>query len=232
MKVAKREGIRSISGAEFYGKEDGFSVHLTALDFDMEDPGIRAFIQKRCDLHMEATRKCVERGLALGYIQDFTWQDVLDFTPEGTWMCIDTVIRTMQLKRIVPADYDWGAFRKNVFKGPEPKSFHPAQPSAEEVIKAVRKAGGVIALAHPRENIRCVPNLIGYGLNGIEISHPDLVGHEPYLAREAADTYKLYRCGGTDHTGALSSCGGNLAIPALQGITEEEYTTLIERRLG
>ena len=45
-------------------------------------------------------------------------------------------------------------------------------------------------------------------------------------------TINLYRSGGTDHTGPMSGCGGNLAIPVFNGITEEEFTTLRERRLG
>ena len=36
----------------------------------------------------------------------------------------------------------------------------------------------------------------------------------------------------TDHTGAMSCCGGNLAIPALEGITDEEFMMIKERRLG
>ena len=232
MKIAHREGIQAISGAEFYGSMDGYSLHLTALDFDMENPDIRAFIRQRCERETEITRKCVERGLRLGFLEGFTWNDVTDFAPEGTWVCIDTVIRAMQLKQLVPAEYDWNTFRKNVFKGPEVKAFKTPNPTAEEVIRVVRKAGGVVALAHPNGQTHLVEKLVGFGLNGIEVSHPDLYGHEPYLALEAAETFRLYRCGGTDHTGPMSSCGGNLAIPVFNGVTEEEYTTLIERRLG
>ena len=51
------------------------------------------------------------------------------------------------------------------------------------------------------------------------------------LADEAAATYRLYRCGGTDHTGPMSGCGGRHAIPVFNGVTEEEYFTIKERRL-
>ncbi len=37
---------------------------------------------------------------------------------------------------------------------------------------------------------------------------------------------------GTDHTGSMSSCNGSNAIPAFDGITEEEYIILTDRRLG
>jgi hypothetical protein len=73
---------------------------------------------------------------------------------------------------------------------------------------------------------------VGYGLNGIEICHPLLDEKTAALTIETAKAFRLYHSGGTDHTGAMSCCDGNHAIPALQGITEEEYTVLVERRLG
>ena len=232
MSIAKTEGIQTLSGVEFYGLEDGVNLHLTALDYDMEDPGIRDFIHQRCLLQAEFTRKCVERGIRLGYIQEFSWEDVLAFNPDGAWLCIDSVMNAMRLKKIVPADYDWADFRKNVFKGPEVKSFKQKKPTAEEVIRTVRKAGGIIALAHPNNKTQYVEKLVSYGLNGIEVCHPDLGPGQPELALEAAETFGLYRCGGTDHTGPMSGCGGKNAIPAYHGISEEDFCILKERRLG
>lgn len=100
------------------------------------------------------------------------------------------------------------------------------------MIRTVRNAGGIVALAHPNNQTHLVERLVGYGLNGIEVSHPSLRDNTAYLAAEAADTFNLYRCGGTDHTGPMSGCGGANARSALHGLTYEEYETLIERRLG
>ncbi len=232
MKLAKGEGLHSLAGVEFYGNEGGVKPHLVALDYDMDDPGIRKLIRRLVEERNECTRKCVERGIALGYVGGITWNDVTDLSKEGTWLCIDSVIRAMDIKQAVPADYDWATFRANVFNAPEAKLFRPKAPTAEEVIKTVRKAGGIIALAHCNEHIEMLDKLVGYGLNGIEVSHPDLYRNYASLAVEAAEKYNLYRCGGTDHTGAMSCCGGNLAIPALEGITDEEFMIIKERRLG
>ena len=232
MEAAKAEGMLSLSGVEFYGEEDGKNLHLVALDYDMDDPGFRAFVKERCDLEMETTRKRVERGLEMGFIYGITWNDVLDHAEEGTWICIDTVINTMKAKKAVDSSYDWVYFRKEGFKGPVAQTFAPPIPSAERVIRTVRNAGGVVALAHPYKQTQYVEKLVSYGLNGIEVSHPDLYENTAYLALQAADTFNLYHCGGTDHTGPMSGCGGKYAIPVFNGITEEEYTTLRERRLG
>jgi hypothetical protein len=71
-----------------------------------------------------------------------------------------------------------------------------------------------------------------YGLNGIEVSHPDMTPETVQLAKQAAKAFRLYRSGGTDHTGAMSCCGGKHAIPALHGIDEEDFRIIKERRLG
>ena len=65
-KECQREGIDCITGVEFYGKIDEYKVHLTALDFDPDEPTLRAFIKKRCDLQAEKTRKTVEFGIQIG----------------------------------------------------------------------------------------------------------------------------------------------------------------------
>jgi len=228
MRTAKREGLESVTGVEFYGKVDGINVHLTALDFDPDEAGFRAFLEKRRAIYTEGTRKCVERGIRLGIIQGITWQDVVDLNPDNAWLCIDSVTRTFRLKKIpVPEE-----FRERVFKGEEPKSFRQGHPSAEEVIRAVRGAGGIIGLAHPNEKTHLVEKLMEFGLNGIEVSHPNITEETVALAEEAAATFRLYRLGGTDHDGALSGCGGKRARPVYSGISEEDFMIMKERRLG
>ncbi len=230
--AAIREDIECISGAEFYGMQDGVNLHLTALDFDMDNVRLRAFIKERCDLYGEYTRKCFERGRDIGVITDITWNDVLDVTPDGAWICINSVINTMNIKKAVPFDYDWSRFRTLVFKAPETAAFKPQKPTAKEVIEVVRGADGIIALAHPYLQTHFVKQLVEYGLNGIEVSHPINYENTSFLAMELAKEYNLYHCGGTDHTGPMSGCGGNLAKPVFHGITEEEFFTLKERRKG
>ena len=230
--VCRREGIRGVSGAELYGRCDGYGLHLTALDFDMDDPGIRAHIAKRCDEYYFWIKKCVERALNLGIIEGITWDDVVYYNPEGTWMCIDSIFHALEIKKAMPEggpDY----VRQNVINPPEVLQWKAPQPDAEEVIKLVRKAGGVVALAHPSpKGMERLPMMVEWGLNGIEIDHPNLDAEMSANVLEAAKTYNLYCCGGTDHTGPMGCNGGELAIPVFNGITEEEFDTLVERRLG
>lgn len=229
MEHARAEGgIDTISGAEFYGMHEGFNLHLTALDFDMDNPVLRAFITERCEVHYECTKKRFELGKSLGYIDGITWEEVERFNDVGSWYCIGSLVRAFNTLRIpLPADLS-----ARVFKSPEAQALAPETPSAREVIKVLRGAGGIIALAHPYNRTHLVPALVDMGLNGIEISHPDNRENTSYLATEAAKEYNLYHCGGTDHTGAMSAGGGKHARPALHGISEEDYYCLKERKRG
>lgn len=228
---AAAEGIEAIVGVEFYGTEGALTPHIVALDYDMEDTGIRTFIDDLCHARCESTRKSFELGVRLGYIHDLTWNDVLDLNPDGAWLCIDSLMNTMKLKKLVPPGYDWTDFRNALFKSAEAKSYAPPKPSAKQVIETIRGAGGVAILAHPK-TFEHLPALISHGLNGIEVCHPSMTQEGMQIAEEAAKVYNLYRSGGTDHTGPMSGCGGHLAIPADQGVDEEDLRILLERRLN
>ena len=225
-------GLESLTGIEMYGAYDGHLPHIVALDYDIDHPAMRALIAERRDLRNEFTRKCVERGIRLGFIRDFTWNDVLDYARDGSWICIDQVIGAMKYKRVMRPEDNSDELRKNVFKGPEVDALEPAHPRAEDVIRTIRKADGIAVLAHPNNKTHYVPELMEYGLNGIEVSHPDMTPLTTQLAEVAADAFRLYRSGGTDHTGAMSCCGGKHAIPALQGATQEEFEIIKQRKLG
>lgn len=231
-RACEQEGLDHLAGVEFYGACDGHCPHIVALDFDPDHPEFRAFIKERRELQAECTRKRVERGIRLGFIRDFTWKDVLDYCRDGSWICIDHVIGAMKYKGVTAPEDNGDTLRKNVFKGAEALSFEAPHPDVERVIRTIRRAGGIAVLAHPENKMQYVPELVGYGLNGIEVSHPIISAKTAAAARAAAKAFGLYRCGGTDHTGALSCCGGANAVSALQGVTEEEFFTIRERRLG
>ncbi len=232
MKYAREQGgVDIISGIEFYGKHgDGPSLHLTALDYDMDAPKLRAFVKERIELRYEFTKKGFDIGREKGMFQDITWDEIMQFCGENTWVCHDQIFNAYRhLHRPLPERLP---IVRGIYKSPEMLAIKPQSPTAEQVIKVVRGAGGIIALAHPNNQTHLVADLVEMGLNGIEVSHPDNRGNTSALAVEAAKAYNLYHCGGTDHTGAMSGCDGKLCTVALQGVTEEEYMILKERRRG
>lgn len=232
LKAARLEGMDAIPGVEFSVLDNGHGFHIVSLDHDLNHPRMRKFIRLRCELYAEGTRKIVERGLELGYIHDITWNDILDDSEEGMWICIDQVLNAMRRRHIIPRmASEQSRLCEKLFHEPESRALRSRDPSAEEVISVIREAGGIAVLAHPFNQTQYVSRLVDLGLNGIEISHPHLYQYGKF-AVEAAETYHLYRSGGTDHTGVMSGCNGTNAIPALQGISMDDYLAIKERRLG
>lgn len=228
MASIKHQGMEAFSGIEFYGRYNNENLHIVALDYDMDNPALRAYVQDRVERRAEYTRKCFERGVEIGYITEFTWDDIVKYSPENAWMGYDTLYN-IYTDFFVPFKSD---FRQVVFNSPEARKFAYKAPDVDKVIKIIRDAGGVAILAHPYRWTQYVPALVDMGLNGIEVSHPDNIENTGALAKEAAKAYNLYVSGGTDHTGPMSGCDGNLAIPVFNGVTEEEFYTIKERRLG
>ena len=227
MAHAHKEGIDVLPGIEFYGDHGTYDLHIVALDYDMDHPMLRNFVRERIEEYTEYTRKCVEYGIGIGVIDGITWDDVVKWSGENAWICIDSVKNTYRAHRLaIPEN-----LRADVFRAPETLVHRPKHPTAEEVIKVIRAADGIAVLAHPHHQTHLVKELVGFGLNGIEVSHPSLDDAMSADALEAAETYHLYHSGGTDHSGPMSGCGGENAIPVFNGISEEEYFAIKERRL-
>jgi hypothetical protein len=243
MRVAKREGLESVTGVEFYGKIDGVNTHLTALDFDPTEPGFRAFVDKRKEIYSEGTRLCFERGVRLGIIQGVTWQDVLDANEGVAWFCNEQVFRTMVAKGLAkPEEYEeW--VDKIWYYHEHLAPIPPAYPfkDAQGIIDLVHAAGGIILIAHPHKQLHFIDRLVAMGLDGIEVYHPDLLPEEQTEAMRIAYEKNLFIAGGTDHSGVLGGeyisfknpeeCPYYLE-PRVFGTMEEHFRELKERKIG
>lgn len=75
--------------------------------------------------------------------------------------------------------------------------------SPQEAIKLIRRFGGVSVLAHPGlyDNNDYVEELIVYGLDGIEVYHPDNSEENRQHYLKLADDYGLVVTGGSDFHG-------------------------------
>lgn len=228
MERARMEGIDTLPGIEFYGDYGKTDLHIVALDYDMENPRLRAFVRERIERYVEYSKACFDYGTRIGVIDGITWDDVVRRCGKNTWICIDTVINTFRA-HFVPVPEN---LRAAVYKVPQTRALIPTHPTAEQVIKVIRDAGGIAVLAHPLDRTHLVGELVDLGLNGIEVCHPILDEEWSRNALAAAEAYGLYRSGGTDHSGPMSACGGKCAIPVFNGISEEEYFTIKQRKLG
>ena len=106
-----------------------------------------------------------------------------------------------------------------------------------DVIKIILAAEGVPIVAHPANQAKFADTFVEAGAMGFECVHPMLgrVGQMEYF-REYCERRGLYKMGGADHSSVI---GGYIqddpkydCPPDVIGISEEDFMTIYERRLG
>ena len=119
-------------------------------------------------------------------------------------------------------DPDYQVCWKHYFgrDGIAPKSID--YPEVKKVIRAIRELGGVPVLAHPgqKDSWSAIPDMVKWGLMGIEAYHPDHDEADVARAFEAAAEYDLFVTGGSDFHGKYSkslSLGAAYAVPSESG---------------
>ena len=206
-------GLECIFGVEFTapcsslkrtdGSDENF--HLTAYHFDPEYPPMKEYLAQMGARETDQTRILFERGLREGLIKDITWDEVLEYNHGIAWLCNEHVFRAMKAKGQV-TDLDYYDFFLTVYgdrRGEVPPSY-PFK-TAEELIKLVHDAGGIILVAHPHEQLQHIDALLEMGLDGLEAWHPDLTEEEKERAYRIGLEKGIYISGGSDHSG---QCGG------------------------
>ena len=179
-------------------------------------------------------------------IPEITWQNVMDDCGGNVWMCNEQIFYSL-VKRTDMTQADYRKFFLNFRAAPIEKSAKIIYDSAENVIKMIRNAGGVIGLAHPYRITKHLDELYKMGMNAVEYDHPDIDEQDIKAVLEFAKDKKIYMCGGTDHTGMLSNFPLEretdpedrdpcflvpLTTDVRNGVTKEEFYNLKNRIYG
>ena len=226
---AERCGIDAIPGVEIFARLEGDNTvyHITGLDFDPE--AFRSYTDRLVAYRNEDTRLKFEFAKKHGYFSSVTWEDVLHWNPHTDWFHAAQIRQALDLMGIVPLQQQ-GALVSEALSLEGSNTGDLFVRPMGEAVEAIRAAGGVAVLAHPRmEMFQSLKKMVDLGLNGIEISHPSISEQAAKEAIRRAGEYGLYCSGGTDHTGVLSSFGGKYVRSVFCGISREEYEILKNR---
>ena len=202
-------GMENLFGCEFTVKEP-YSFHMTAFEFDADEPKMRAYLEKLSRRESEETRLVLEMEQKRGEIRGITWEDVLRHNEGVSWLCNDHVFRTLtEMGLAENKEYDaWfnehfarqrGVAKKEL----EKEGFRFL--TAKELIDLIHRAGGIAVFAHPMRLIEKVQALLDAGIDGIEVWHADQKQPEAEMSYRVAIENGLYISGGSDHAGL---CGG------------------------
>ncbi len=206
--ACEKEGLDYIYGVEFTANSpllSGGYFHMVAFNFDPEYPEMKDYLEKLSVNETFQTKHCFDRGVAEGKLLGITWEEVLEYNGDITWLCNEHLFRAMKAKGLV-TDKDYNQFFDSFFG---PRRYEVQVPyeflQVEELIDLVHRAGGIILVAHPSGQMHLIDQLLEMGLDGLEVWHADLTEEEREKAFKIGIEKNLFMSGGSDHSGL---CGG------------------------
>jgi hypothetical protein len=197
--AAAQAGIRLVPGAEISADApDGDDVHILALFVDEENAPFRRQLETRQENRRRRGEKMAGNLVAAGYPLDL--DAIRADVGDGVW---GRPHLARALVRAGHAKDNDDAFARFLHKGCA-WWVAPEKWRAEEVVRAIRAAGGVSSLAHAvwyKDAEGVVEALAPEGLDAIEVHHPDHAPAEVARFSKLAERHRLVATAGSDFHG-------------------------------
>lgn len=202
--TALRPGLDLVLGAEISCQaEGGFSVHMLGLLFDGENLEIQNSMAQVRENRVGRMERIIKRLNEAGI--DISMADVEAERSEGATLgrphLADALIKKGVAKN---RDEIFSNFLHNNSKFYIPHY----SPTPIDVIKMIKRAGGVAVIAHPFASLRgrtitedSFAKMVEAGLDGIEIDHRDHSAAERELLLKIAGDFDLVKTGSSDYHG-------------------------------
>lgn len=218
--ICQQYGLETIRGVEMscYDKEVHKKVHIVGLWLNDQPSHVEKLCQHtlscRDHYHRELIQKLNQNGLNISY------EEAKQYAPYN-------IVFKMHLFQAIVHKYpeynDIHKYRE-LFMG-ETSQETDAKMGYIDIkkgIEAIHLDGGIAILAHPCEyqNYSEIEKYVGYGLQGIEISHPSMKEEDYCLTQMYAQKYHLLQSGGSDfHNIQLTPIG-------TCGLSEQQFVKL------
>jgi predicted metal-dependent phosphoesterase TrpH len=204
---AKREGAKGgleiIPGIEVsaFDPDTGRKVHI--LGYGIGDPEA---VEAACRPYREDRRWASLEALSLirtaGYPLDE--KDLLPYTGKGGIPYRQHIMHALADRGYSSSIY--GPLYRELFGPGGAAAVQGHYMPVEEAVRLIVDCGGKAALAHPfqYDSTGLLPQLVRWGLRGIECRHPTQTPEREGLVREQAKRYGLFLTGGSDFHGLYS----------------------------
>lgn len=202
---ARRHRFPVIRGSEITTEFHGVSVHLLGYLYNPDNKAILDLFAATRARRLERARHMVER---LGEDYPITWDDVLAQIKKGEETTVGRPHIADALVKAGSYPDRSAAFAGAVSAGT--KYYIPIKsPSTDDVIRAVKAAGGVSVVAHPGDPSRNrrllddgeLEDLIAAGLDGLEVFHRGNSDAQRARLSALASRHGLIVTGGSDWHG-------------------------------
>ena len=215
LRTGEELGVRVIPGIEISAQDHG--MHLLGLGIDTEDEVLRAALARASESRTNAAKEMVRRFQEGGFAVD--WEDVLR-EAGGAIMTRPHIVgaimkRPENNEKLVGVTTKHDFFEKYFGDG-SPFYVRGSQVTAEQAIALVRGAGGVAVWSHPpipdfvgkcSELEAFLGELIGWGLDGLEVYGPFLTDADFACLEKLTTKYGLLRTAGSDFHEASAANG-------------------------
>lgn len=193
------DNLHLIPGIELSTTLDGSELHILGYFIDHTDAGLRQHAGEAAERRAERVRRMIE--LLKQYGMQLTFDDVIAAKEGGNGVLgRPHVARALQQKGYVQSIAE--AFDR--FLGDSGPCFLPTDLlHPRDAIRLIHAAGGVSIWAHPRYDIfdRLLPQLLAWGLRGVECIRPRLQPSEIQFFEESSRHRQLLISGGSDWHG-------------------------------
>jgi predicted metal-dependent phosphoesterase TrpH len=224
---ALRNGISLVPGAEISCQtEDGISVHMLGLLFDLENSELIQTMAKTRENRHGRMQRIIERINEAGI--DISMSDVLAELSDGATLGRPHLADALIKKGVVSSRDE--AFTEMLHNK---SKFYVAHysPKPAEAIALIKAAGGVAVIAHPMASHRgrtisyeTFGDLISAGLDGIEVDHRDHSPDEKIALIKLAKENNLVMTGASDYHG-----NGKLNLLAEYTTSNDQWDALRSR---
>lgn len=196
-----RFGVRVVLGAEFSVTDEGRGRHLLGYGFDPAHPAVAEILRRAATSRADRAEALFDKLDELGFPVD---REYVTSLAGGIPSRKHVAAALVEAKRFKSDDE---AFAKLLNEGRD-GYVQRYRPNIEDAISAIKAAGGVSVIAHPRDTKRGpgmsderLAYLKAHGLDGVEVDHQ---AHAPQVRkglRALAQDLGLVVTGSSDHHG-------------------------------
>jgi len=196
------KGLQIIPGVEISADLNGQEIHILGYFIDYNNNKFLEFLSSLRQNRILRNEKIVEKLNELG--SKINFESIMGKVSADTSIGRPHIAMELNEEGFVSSYYD--AFIKYIGDG-KPAFIKKPNPSSVDVIKMISDVGGLSFIAHPGRIVRdkLLLELIGQGLDGIEIIHPSHSKDDiKYYSTVAAEHF-LLTSGGSDFHGGIKN---------------------------
>ena len=209
LKAGEKNGIEVIPSVELTATEGNEDIHILGYFIDWRDKNLEKKILKIKKLREERMLRMIKKLKDLGVYIDV--DRFMAFSGDG---CVGRLHLARFLKNEGWVSSLFEAFDRFIGNG-KPAYIEIDALSFKEAIDIILKAKGIPVFAHPglQRRDHLIPEMMRFGLKGLEIYHPSHTSEDIKHYLNIAEKYDLVITGGSD-------CHGNYNSDILIGKTK------------